>query len=170
VLDTYYYSPNNKSVKKTPSEFSNDLAYFVKSICNKYQLNYIKIVIDSAEGGIRNQFFKDYNVRLIPANKGTNENMLDNVSELMSRGSIYVVNNPNNQIFLLEHKNYEYKEGTVEKGKPEANKTEKKVLDYMDESYYNTYSKSYASTFADHTPDTLKYIVQNNMQLYELKY
>jgi phage terminase large subunit len=170
VLDTYYYSPNNKTVKKTPSEFSNDIAAFVKSICGKYQLNYCKIVIDSAEGGIRNQFFKDYNVRLVPVHKTTNELMIDNVSELIARGCIYVVNNPNNQIFLLEHKNYEYKEGSAEKGKPEANKNEKKVLDYLDNAYYNTHSKSYTSTFADHTCDVLKYIVTNNLQLYELKY
>lgn len=170
LLDTYYYSPNGKSVKKAPSELSNDLKDFITSVCAKYKAASEKIIIDSAEGALRNQFFKDYGVRITPAAKGTNEDMWNCVQELLGRKSFYILDNENNKIFALEHKNYEYKEGSVEANKPVANKEEKKVQKFLKARYYNTHSKTWADNFAEHTCDALKYGVIMNKRKYNLKY
>lgn len=69
LLDTYYYSPENKIVKRAPSEFSTDLNKFVTDITKEFSRCIDKQTIDSAEGGLRNQYFKDYGIRLHPVAK-----------------------------------------------------------------------------------------------------
>ena len=169
LLDTYYYNPAEKSVKKAPSDYSKDLYDFMRYNENKYNKQFDDLIIDSAEGGVRNEFFKNYGIRIKAVGKDTNENMWDNVQTLMSKGQFYVLNTPNNEIFKIEHKNYEYKEGTIEKGKPEADKTEREVRKQGIE-YYNTHSGDKVKYYADHTCDALKYVVQHKKRQYGLKF
>jgi len=166
LLDTYYYSPNGKTVKKAPSEFSEDLWNFTQYCCNTYKASQDTMIIDSAEGGMRNQFFKDYGIRLTPVSKVLKTTMIDYVQDLLSFKKLYVINNANNKIFLIEHRNYEWLEGSVEKGKPEPDKREKKLA----EKYYNTHSESWAYFYGDHTCDCLQYGVKMNLSKYNLQF
>lgn len=52
-LDTYYYSPNEKSVKKAPSQLTKDLFNFQISVMKEYQAVKDKETIDSAERSIK---------------------------------------------------------------------------------------------------------------------
>lgn len=170
LLDTYYYSPNEKVNKKAPSELSRDLFNFETTIIKQYKAMIDKETIDSAEGALRNQFFKDYGKRLHAVDKGRNkiEGLIDFTDDFLSKRKFRVLNNNNNQICKKEIENYCWKEGSVEKGKPEPDKTEKAFLSA--EKYYNTYTKDYAYTYGDHTCDELQYWVKDNLQKLGLKY
>ena len=56
---------------------------------------------------------------------------------------------------------------SVEKGKPIPDKTEKAFL--SSEKYYNTYTKDYAYSYADHTQDQFQYWIKDNLQKLGLK-
>lgn len=165
LIDTYYYSPNNKTVKKAPSELSEDIWQFKSTISNQYNIYCNDITIDCAEGAIRNQYYKMYNERLTPVIKQNKESMIDKVQDFLAKNKFFVLNIPNNQMFLIEHKNYEWEENSVESGKPIPNKKEKKLK----EKYYNTHSKSYSYFYADHTCDALQYDVIMHLREYGLK-
>ena len=168
LLDTYYYSPNEKSVKKAPSELSKDIFNFEMEIAKKYQTMIDRETIDSAEGALRNQFFKDYGKRLNPVNKGENkENLIEYTQDFLAQRKFRVLNNSNNQIFKKENENYVWLEDSVEKGKPTPDKTEKAFL--SSEKYYNTYT-DYAYTYGDHTQDELQYWVKDNLRKLGLKF
>ncbi len=170
LLDTYYYSPNEKSVKKAPSEQSKDIFNFKIEMTKKYKAITDKETIDSAEGALRNQYFLDYGIRLNPVDKGKNkiDGLIDFADEFLSKRKFRALNNNNNKIFKKELENYCWKEGTIEKGKPEPDKTEKAFLN--GEKYYNTYSKDYAYTYGDHTCDEFQYWVKDNLQKLGLKF
>ena len=170
MLDTYYYSPNGKSVKKAPSEQSKDIFNFKVVMTKKYGAITDKETIDSAEGALRNQYFLDFGTRLNPVDKGKNkiDGLIDYADDFLSKRKFRVLNNNNNQIFKKEIENYCWKEGTVEKGKPEPDKTEKAFLN--GEKYYNTHSKDYAYTYGDHTCDEFQYWVKDNLQKLGLKF
>lgn len=169
IYDTYFYSPAEKSVKKAPSDYAHDLNDFYVQMTKELKCSIDEKIIDSAEGGLRNEYFKLYGRRIRAVKKSTNEEMWDNVQELLATGRTYVIDNKNNQIFLIEHKNYSYKEGSIEKKKPEADKTEKEIFKILKDRYYNTHSKSYAEYYADHTCDGFKYGVIMNLRKYNLK-
>lgn len=169
LLDTYYYSPNEKAVKKAPSELAKDISDFERSMIVKHKANIDKETIDSAEGALRNQLFRDYGKRFNPVNKGKNkQELIDYCQDFLSHGKFFVLDEPNNSIFLKEMKEYMYKEGSVEKGKPEADKTEKEFKG--SDVYFNTHSKDYAYYYADHTCDGFQYWVKDNLQKLKLKY
>lgn len=167
LLDTYYYSPHEKPVKKAPSELSEDLHKFQVEMCRKWNASPDRLTIDSAEGAIRNQFFKDYGERLNPVNKGKNkQTLIDYAQDFLAKGKFYVLSNQNNQIFLTEAKNYMYKDGSIERGKPEPDKAEKEI---RGEAYYNSHSNDYSYYYADHTCDVFQYWVADNLQKLRLK-
>jgi phage terminase large subunit len=170
LLDTYFYNPKDKQTKKAPSQYAVDLSDFRSYIAEKYNTNCDTMIIDSAEGALRNEYFLLTGNRLKGVGKGTNEDMWDNVQSLLAQGRVCILNNSNNQIFIIEHKNYEYKEGSVEACKPEANKTEKDLKREINGKYYNTHSKSYSNYYADHTCDAFKYGVWENKRKYGLKF
>ena len=114
LLDTWYYSPERKVVKKAPSELSKDVNAFVTS--KGYGV--YKYTIDSAEGGFRNQYFLDYGVRWHGVAKKENHIMIDYTHDLLAQGRMYVLNNKNNQIFLEQAKRYEWDEKTIQSGAP----------------------------------------------------
>ena len=125
LLDTYYYSPQEKTKKKAPSELSLDIFNFQISVLKRYQTTIDKETIDSAEGALRNQLFKDYGKRLSPVNKGkSKEELIEYSQDFLAKGKFFILDNPNNKIFKKETENYRWKEDSVER-KAEPDKTEK---------------------------------------------
>ena len=119
-------------------------------------------------GALRNQFFKDYGKRLCPVDKGTNkEQLIDYTQDFLSKKKFRILNNNNNQIFKKENENYMWLKDSVEKGKPTPDKMEKAFL--SSEKYYNTYTKDYAYSYADHTQDQFQYWIKRNLQKLGLK-
>lgn len=169
LLDTYYYSPHEKPNKKAPSELSRDIFNFELAINKKFKAGTDKETIDSAEGALRNQYFKDYGRRLHPVDKGTNkEQLVDYSQDFLAKKKFRVLNNNNNQIFKKENENYMWLKDSVEKGKPVPDKTEKAFL--SSEKYYNTYTQDYAYSYADHTQDQFQYWIKDNLQKLGLKF
>ena len=169
LLDTYYYSPNEKAVKKAPVELSKDIFNFKIENAKRYKTNVDKETIDSAEGAIRNQYFKDYGIRLNPVNKGSNkEELIDFAQDFLAKRKFRVLDTANNSIFKKELQNYMWIQDSVEKGKPIPDKTERAFL--SSEKYYNSYTRDYAYTYGDHTQDCFQYWVKDNLQKLGLKY
>ena len=168
-LDTYYYSPHDKTVKKAPSELARDIFNFQIAIIKKYKTNADRKTIDSAEGALRNQFFKDYGDRLNPVNKGKNKlELIDYSQDFLAKGKFKAIDNANNQIFKKEMTNYVWLKDTVEKGKPEPDKREKSLP--SNSAYYNTHSGEYSYYYAEHTCDDFQYWVKDNLRKLGLKF
>lgn len=145
LLDTYYYSPAGRVVKKAPSELTKELHEFYEKVKKQYGVSIHKKTIDSAEGGIRNQYFKDYYENLHPVAKGKKVDMVDYVQDLLSQGRFYYLDTKDNKIVIEEHKKYQWDEKTLKSDKPEVVKVD------------------------DHTCDCLQYFVKDNLQALELK-
>lgn len=146
LLDTYYYSPVNQVAKKAPSDFSKDLHEFKTNNTKQWRLNLDTEVVDSADGAIRNQYYKDYSISLTPAKKKKKVQMIENVEDLLANGRVYVLNTPNNKIFMEEHKKYQWDPKTVGTDDPKVIKID------------------------DHTCDAFQYYVNNNLEKLGLKY
>jgi len=167
-LDTYYYSPHEKSRKKAPSELAQDLFNFRTVICKKYQTIVDTETIDSAEGALRNQYFAMFGIDLDPVNKGKNkEELIEYSQDFMDLGKYVILDTPNNWIHIKELKNYMWKKDSVEKGKPEPDKEEKELTG---ETYYNTYTNDYSYYYAEHSCDDFQYWVKNNLQKLGLEF
>jgi phage terminase large subunit len=145
LLNTYYYSPRGKVNKKAPSDFSKDLWDFVQENIQIYGVNIDSWTVDSADGAIRNQFFKDYGIWLSPAVKKQKVKMIENVESLLVQDRVYVLNIEANKIFLDEHKKYQWDEKTINTPDPKVIKED------------------------DHTCDAFQYYVGNNLSKLGLK-
>lgn len=168
LLDNYYYSPHEKSVKKAPSELSKDIFFFEIEMLKKWKCGLDKETIDSAEGALRNQLYKDYGKAFNPVNKGKNkEELIDYSIDFLSKAKFRALDNNNNKIFKKEIENYQWQEGSVEKGKPIPDKQEKEFI--SGEEYYNTWSKDQSYYYADHLIDSFQYYVKDNLQKLGLK-
>lgn len=115
LIDTYYYSPAGKAIKKAPSELSKDVYEFIRGTGYPHVYKY---TIDSAEGGFRNQYHLDYGVMWHGVNKKQNHIMIDHTHDLLAQGRVYVLNNENNKIFLEQAKRYEWDEKTIKTDAP----------------------------------------------------
>jgi phage terminase large subunit len=146
LLDTYYYSPENKAVKKAPSELSKELKEWMDKIKETYAKPIDVQTIDSAEGALRNQFFKDYSIRLHPIAKKRKVDMIDNVHDLLAQGRVFILDTPNNKIFIEEHKRYQWDPDTLHTADPKVMKD------------------------SDHTCDAFQYYVNDNLQKLGLKH
>ncbi|MED1302899.1 terminase [[Bacillus thuringiensis] serovar konkukian] len=146
LLDTYYYSPANKVVKKAPSELSKDFKEWQDSIIKIYNRYFDKQTIDSAEGALRNQVFKDYGIRLHPIAKKKKIDMIDNVQDLLAQGRFFVLKTERNKIFIEEHKKYQWDASTLQSDDPKVMKVD------------------------DHTCDAFQYYVNDNLQKLGLKF
>lgn len=162
LLDTYYYSPNEKQIKKAPSELCKDIFNFRVYIQRQYLTSVDRETIDSADGAVRNQYYKDFGIRLYPVNKGKDkEELIEFSQNFISQGKLKIVNNFNNKIFLKELSNYMWLIDSVERGKPIPDKLEKELS--SNELYYNTHAKDYSYHYADHTVDAFQYWVKDNL-------
>lgn len=146
LLDTYYYSPEGKANKKAPSELSKDYFNWRSVIFETYKRHFDVETIDSAEGALRNQIFKDYGVRLHPIAKKKKVDMIDNVHDLLAQGRFYYLDTPNNRIFIEEHKRYQWDPDTLQSDDPKVIKE------------------------GDHTCDMLQYYVNDNLRKLVLKH
>ena len=168
LLDLYYYSPNEKTKKKAPSDLSKDIFNFEIAMLKIWKTGEDKETIDSAEGALRNQLYADYGKRFHPVNKGKNkEELIDYSQAFLSKGKFRVLLNNNNKIFKKENENYMWKEGSIEKGKPEPDKSEKEFIG--EEPYYNSWSNDYSYYYADHTQDFFQYWVKDNLSKLGIK-
>lgn len=167
-LDTYYYSPHEKSRKKAPSELAQDLFNFRTYICKKYHTVVDVETIDSAEGALRNQYFAMFGINLHPVNKGKNkEELIEYSQDFIDTGNYVILDTPNNWIHIKEMKNYMWKKDSVEKGKPEPDKEEKELTG---ETYYNTHTNDYSYYYAEHSCDDFQYWVKDNLQKLHLEF
>lgn len=145
LLDTFYYSPAGKVVKKAPSELSVMIHDFVDKVMKTYRVPKLKMTIDSAEGALRNQYFKDYGERWRPVAKKKNQTMIDMVVSLLAEGRFYYLDIPANRIFIEEHKMYRYDDKSLATDDPKVIKEN------------------------DHTVDAFKYFVLDNARELDLK-
>ena len=101
-------------------------------------------------------------------NKGKNkEELIDYSNEFISQGKFRILNNNNNQIVKREIENYQWQEGSIEKGKPIPDKTEKEFTG--GEEYFNTYANDISYYYADHTCDLFQYWVKDNLRKLGIK-
>ena len=167
-LDSYYYSPHEKSRKKAPSELAQDLFNFRTYICKKYKTIVDMETIDSAEGALRNQYFAMFGINLHPVNKGKDkEELIEYSQDFIDLGKYVILDTPNNWIHIKEMKNYMWKKDSVEKGKPEPDKDEKELTG---ETYYNTHTNDYSYYYAEHSCDDFQYWVKDNLQKLGLEF
>lgn len=172
LLDTYYYSPVDQPTKKAPSDFADDIFNFRINVSKEYQTLIDNETIDSAETALVNEMFKNYGILFHKVNKGTEinakEKLIDFSQDFIAKNKFNIIDNNNNKIFLKEIKNYMWIPESVEKGKPMPNKEEKEITG--GEMYYNSHSKSYIYSYADHTCDALQYYVKDNLQKLNIEF
>lgn len=167
-LDTYYYSPHEKTRKRAPSELSKDVFNFEIGTMKNYKSGLDRETIDSAEGALRNQIYADYGKRFNPVNKGKDkEELIDYSISFLSKGKLRVLDTPNNKIVKKEIENYQWQDGSIEKGKPVPDKEEKEFTG--GEEYFNTWANDISYYYADHTCDLFQYWVKDNMRKLGIK-
>lgn len=146
LLDTYYYSPQGKAHKKPPSELSKDLKVFVDKVTNWIGKQPTNMTIDSAEGALDNQFYNDFGIHWHKVNKLKKVDMIDRVQDLLAQGRFYYLRRSENEIFIAEHRKYQWDENTLQSDDPKVIKED------------------------DHTCDMFQYFVRDNERFLGLKW
>lgn len=146
LLDTYYYSPQGKAHKKPPSELSRDLKAFIDKVTEWIDKAPTRMTIDSAEGALDNQFYNDYGIHWHKVAKLKKVDMIDRVQDLLAQGRFYYLERPENEIFLAEHRKYQWDDKTLQSDDPKVIKED------------------------DHTCDMLQYFVRDNERFLGLKW
>lgn len=146
LLDTYYYSPQGKAHKKPPSELSKDLKRFVDKVSDWLGKQPTNMTIDSAEGALDNQFYNDFGIHWHKVNKLKKVDMIDRVQDLLAQGRFYYLKRPENDIFIAEHRKYQWDENTLQSDDPKVIKED------------------------DHTCDMFQYFVRDNERFLGLKW
>ncbi|WP_270789878.1 PBSX family phage terminase large subunit [Enterococcus diestrammenae] len=129
LLDTYYYSPAGKTVKKAPSELSKELNTFIKETSGKWRVPIQIRLIDSAEGALRNQYYLDFQINLQTVNKKKKVIMIDFVQDLLAQGRFYYLNTSANEVFVDEHRRYQWDEKTLNSDDPKVIKVDDHTVD-----------------------------------------
>ncbi|HEL2057753.1 TPA: PBSX family phage terminase large subunit [Streptococcus suis] len=129
LLDTWYYSPAGKVVKKAPSQLSKDIYEYIQEVIHRYKVPVIRYTIDSAEGALRNQMYLDYGLAWNPVAKLRKVTMIDNVQSLLAQGRVYYLDTSNNKIFIEEHKMYRWDEKTIHSDNPNVIKEDDHTCD-----------------------------------------
>ena len=141
VLDTFYYDPTKYERKLSASEQAERVHDFINQITNKYGVVPCNETIDSADGGIYTQYWQMYNVQWSKVHKLGEPEMIDRVQDLLAQGRMHVLKTPGNQVFLDEHKKYQWDSATVNSDHPRV------IKEY------------------DHSCDALKYLCLDNEQI-----
>lgn len=140
-LNGYYYSPAGQVRKKAPSELSKDIHDFVTATatCEHWKgARIMKRTIDSAEAALRNQYYKDYGQHWDPVGKKKKIDMIDIVHDLLAQGRFYYLKKPyktglpncdSNDIFVEEHKKYQFDERTLNSDDPKVIKEDDHTCD-----------------------------------------
>ena len=140
VLETYYYDPSRLARKLAPDEIAANINQFVTRTSSEYARPIYKMTIDSAEGALRNQYYKDYGVRWNPVAKKDKLTMIDYVVTMLAKGKVFYLDNQSNEVFADQHKTYRYDERSLQTPSP-------KVLEVD-----------------DHVPDAFQYLVVDNLR------
>ena len=146
LLDTYYYSPSGKVDKKAPSELSTDINAFERLCTEQYPYPVANRTIDSAEGGLRNQLYKDFGEIWHPVPKKRKSIMIDFTYDLLAQQRLYYLTKSTNDIFIEQHKKYQWKTDTIETSNPQVVEVD------------------------DHTCDAFQYFVTDNIRDLNLKF
>jgi phage terminase large subunit len=126
ILNTSYFSPdskirqripekvlaphqvaNSQGEKKAPTELSNDLQDFQRKVTKITGLYCEEKIVDSAEGALRNQYFKDTGQFLLTVSKMEKDDMIELSRDVMIERQVYVVDIPENEIFWFEMTKYQ---------------------------------------------------------------
>ncbi|HIW72641.1 MAG TPA: PBSX family phage terminase large subunit [Candidatus Levilactobacillus faecigallinarum] len=145
LLNTYYYSPAKQVRKKAPSDLVPEIHTFEENMNGEYRVHLLKRTIDSAEGALRNEFVKEYNEQWHGVAKKDEADMIDYVSSLLAQGRVYYMDIPANQIFIEQHRQYQWDQKTIQSDYPKVVKVN------------------------DHTPDAFKYFAIDNARKLGLK-
>lgn len=129
LLDTYYYSPQGKTHKKPPSELSQDLKAFIDKVTEWIGKQPTRMTIDSAEGALDNQFYNDYGIHWHKVNKLKKVDMIDRVQDLLAQGRFYYLKRSENEIFIAEHRKYQWDENTLQSDDPKVIKEDDHTCD-----------------------------------------
>ena len=147
LLDMYYYSPDGKAHKKSPSDLSKDIKQFIDKIEGKYHVKAWKYIMDSAEAALRNQMYNDCGIRWTPVKKLKKANMIEYVQSLLAEGRFYYLATQNDVgMFIPQHQQYQWDEKTVESDDPHVIKVN------------------------DHSCDSFQYFVVSTVRELKLKY
>ncbi len=142
IVDTYYYSPAGKVIKKAPSILTRELHEYASKQSRLFPGAAIRNrTIDSAEGAIRNEYFEKYNIAWHPVAKKRKIEMTEHVQSLLAQGRLFVCRTQNNDdYFMEEHKRYTWDERTIMSDNPAVLKVD------------------------DHTCDALQYGIVDNLR------
>lgn len=148
LLDTYYYSPVGKVVKKAPSDLDNDLYNIETKWINECQMQPWKKSADSATSdfALEHEMYKRHGLSYHHVTKSEKTKVIDHVQDLLASGRFYYLDKPSNAIFIKEHRQYRWNEKTVNTAKPTVIKEN------------------------DHTCDSFQYFVLDNLQDLGLKW
>lgn len=139
LLDTYYYSPEGKAHKLAPSELAPQIHDFIQDMQHKYPWPTDMLIMDSAEGALRNEYNRLYNVDWWKVRKLKKVDMIDRVQNVLAQGKLfYLPTETNLKYFIPEHQKYQWDEKTLKSEKPEVVKVD------------------------DHTCDQLQYLVRSS--------
>lgn len=145
LLDTCYYSPAGRVVKKAPSELAAMINEFEEKVREEYKAPIMQMTIDSAEGALRNQYYFDFGKRWHPVAKLKKVTMIDTVQSLLAQGRFYYLEKESNNIFIEEQRMYRWDEKTIQSDNPNVIKED------------------------DHTCDVFQYFVLDNARLLGLR-
>jgi len=98
LLDTYYYSPEGKANKKAPDDLAKDLNQFIVKCEITYNKFAYKMTIDSAEGALKNQYYKDYGDHWHSVAKSKKVDMIDYVQNLLAQGRFFYLDTDANKM------------------------------------------------------------------------
>lgn len=130
VLDTWYYSPDKQSNKMAPPEMANELHEFVLRMRQKYPFKTTKMIVDSANGGLRNEYHSRFGEDLIPVRKLKKVDMIDRVQSLLARKAVFYLPTANNlKYFIPEHRKYQWEEKTLQTDDPKVIKVDDHTVD-----------------------------------------
>lgn len=148
VLNTYYYDPVGKAVKKAPSDIAKDLHETEQQWQEEWGRGFYKQSADSATSdfALDHEMFKQFNQRYHHVSKTEKTKMIDNVQNLLATGRVYYLDTPENQIFIEQARNYRWDEKTLKSDTPKVVKED------------------------DHTCDAFQYFVLDNLRDLRLKY
>mgnify|MGYP002593912048 CR=1 FL=1 len=92
LLDTYYYSPANKSHKKAPSDLVKDLYEFEQKNIDRWDMEPYKRSADSATAdyALDNEFYKEYGIQWHHVAKTKKVQMIDHVQDLLAQGRFFI--------------------------------------------------------------------------------
>ena len=102
--------------------------------------------MDSAEGALDNQMYRDYGIRWHKVSKLKKVDMIDRVQNIAAQGRLFYLDTDANKIYVEEHRNYRWDENTLESEDPKVIKE------------------------GDHTCDAEQYLFRDNERDFGLKY